>query len=446
MATTLLDEFQSAPDLEAESTVSEGRTSVDFDEQPNDGLGVTLRKPNGYSRTLVSNYSYWTRYAHRRFAAEERLPDGPWMNPAYKLRRLLLLDVARTHNADLFITDDKFLLEICDIEIQGTNVVSTLDGIAIIGAHLRNRRVFIYKSSPDGSSTAGLAGNSFYIACRRAIQDLSHIPYSHLDDRIEKHSSGRMFYSIALHGNPLDRIPKPARAFNAIAPRTEQLLRTRDNAILALLQPHSTDAFDDALFALDMFMLVLGSIFDSLAQVTDAILDLKSGVRFPSWREDRWFKALQAKDIAVGRLVKPGTKNCYMLQLHASLRNVIHGSIHQAVVLTNNSLPPEGFIVIPVIPTSEYRLVRRAVRELGGPERFGATEQDGELWLRPGPTIETFLDEGMSFVKTVLVALAQKLPSEELTHIPGSPEADDIALRCAYLAGITSVATFRFQR
>jgi hypothetical protein len=155
---------------------------------------------------------------------------------------------------------------------------------------------------------------------------------------------------------------------------------------------------------------------------------------------------LQAKDIAVGKLVKPGTKNCYMLQLHASLRNVIHGSIHQAVVLTNNSLPPEGFIVIPVIPTSEYRLVRRAVRELGGPERFGATEQDGELWLRPGPTIETFLDEGMSFVKTVLVALAQKLPSEELTHIPSSPEADDIALRCAYLAGITSVATFRFQR
>lgn len=421
MATTLLDELQSAPDMDVESTQLDGEACVEFTRLSDGGLGVMLKKHNGYSETYVHDLSLWSHFAHRQYKNDEQLPDGLWKNPNHRLRRLLLLDVARTHNADLFITDDRFLLEVNDIEFRGTNVVSTLDGIAILGAHLRSRRIFTYKSSPDGKYTAYLAGNSFYVGCRRAIQDMSPILNSHFNDPEMKRAVDRAFY--------------------AIAPRTEQLLRARDSAVFALLQPHDHHAFDDALFALDMFMLVLGSTFDSLAQMADAILSLNSRAQYPDWRNGRWLQALRAKDPDLASLVGPQAKCYYMLQLHALLRNVIHGSIHQDVILTDNSLPPEGFI----IPESDHQLVRHAVRQMGGTERFGAREQDGELWLRPGPTIEAFLDEGMLFVNSVILELARKLPSSEPNPSHRDTTDNNIDLRCAYLAGITDLATFRFR-
>jgi hypothetical protein len=231
-------------------------------------------------------------------------------------------------------------------------------------------------------------------------------------------------------------------AFYAIAPRTEQLLRARDTAIFALLQPHDHHTFDEALFALDMFMLVLGSTFDSLAQMTEGVLNLDSGAPFPDWRDQRWLRTLHVKDPNLASLVGPQTTSCYMLQLHALLRNVIHGSIHQDVILSDNSLPPEGFIIIP---KPNHRFVRRAMRLMGGPEQFGARERDGELWLRPGPIIETFLNAGMSFINSVILELSQKLPSGERNRTHDDLKSEDTELRCAYLAGISNLSTFRLR-
>lgn len=418
MASTLLDELQSAPDTEVERTQLDGKSFVEINKLQDDGMVVTIRRHDGYRETLVDNLSYWLHVAHREYEADKELAGGPWKNPEYRLRRLLLLDTANTHQADLFITDDPFLLEVSDIETRGTNVVSTLDGIAILGAHLRNRRVFIYRSSPDGRFTASLAGNSFYVACRRAIQDLSPILGSRFDDPAMKQTV--------------------AKGFHAIAPRTEQLLRARDRAVFSLLQPHDHDTIDDALFALDTFMLMLGSTFDSLAQMTNAILRLNSGAQFPDWRESRWQGALQVADPDLASFVAPNTAFWYMLQLHALLRNVVHGSIHQPVIYIDNMLPPEGFIVIP---QTDKRSVRRAVRELGGFQRFGAIEQDNELWLRPGPTLEALLAAGMSFVNTVIRKLAQRLPSGDPVQERRCPDDEDMDRRCLYLAGLSCRAS-----
>ena len=274
MATTLLDELQSAPYTEIESTWLDGEDCVEIEEHSDDGTIVTLRRRNGARSTFVGNYSTWTRFAQAEYEADKQMPEGPWKSPEHRVRRLLLLDVAQTHRADLFITDDRFLLEVNDLEIQGTNVVSTLDGVAILGAYLRNCRAFVYKSSPDGKFTASLAGNSFYIACRKSVQDLSPILNCQILEPEMKHSV--------------------SRAFHAIGPRTEQMLRARDSAVVALLQPHSDHTFDDALFAFDMFMLTLGSAFDSLARMAHSILRLNGKDQHADWRSDGWLTALRA--------------------------------------------------------------------------------------------------------------------------------------------------------
>jgi hypothetical protein len=422
MATVLLDELQSAPDLEVETTMLDGHLCVEFTELQGDGLSVVFRGRDRYSETLVQNLSTWSHFAHERFKGDGHLPDGRWKDPEYRLRRLLLMRLANQHWADLFVTDDRFLLEVSDIEFTGTNVVSTREGVAILGAHLRNRHISTYRSSADGRFISYLTGNSFYRGCRRAILNSTTIMSARFDDETMKHSV--------------------QQAFAAIVIRTEQLLRVRDNAIFALLQPHDHDVFDDALFALDAFVLVLGSIFDSLAQMVDAVLAPKSTAQHPDWKSDRWMKALRNKDSEFARLVAPGTRYFYLLELHGYLRNMIHGAIHKQVIFTDNHLPPEGLIIVP---EERPKMVHRSIHELGGPVRLGAIDRNGELWLRPGPLIEAFLNDGMSFARAICVGLSERLPAGDSPHAAAEQKLDKIANRCAYLAGITDVSTFRFD-
>ena len=130
-----------------------------------------------------------------------------------------------------------------------------------------------------------------------------------------------------------------------------------------------------------------------------------------------------------------------MLGLHAKLRNVIHGSIHQEVIFTDSSRPPEGFIIIP---EDERKYVRHAMQQMGGAEQFGAFTWDDELWLRPGPTIELFLNEGMNFTISVIELLSRELPSKSYA-VATEIDDTDMYVRCAHLAGLTALNSFRFR-
>jgi hypothetical protein len=415
----MLDEFADAPDCEIVTTRKGGENRLILGKIKNDVQLVRIVLDDSYIETGVWYPQTWKRFAEKPILVEgAKLPRGPWDAVDYRLECYLLVNVAHHGQADLYVTDDQFLLEYSPQDFLKVNVVSSEDAIAIIGAHLRNRHCYLVRGTNEGSFKHFLDESLFFPILNATVFDVDVVG---VRMQSEKH------------------LKAMTEAWQSIRHRNEQLLKSRDLMIFQLLQIHNNRTTDNAMYYFDMFLLVMGGALDLVARSVDIALRIDSSWEAIGWHQCRWFAALRKSDRALSDKFEEPSRLRSVLRLHALLRNTIHGIHLQSIHLSDNGRPHEGLMVIDPSQKKEASYLLEA---LGGAQRWGVVDsRSEELWIRPGEFIESLLAEYANFLKQVFVHLRQ---SESINWSqmpdPKFPFDADTRNRVKYLAGLGSGA------
>lgn len=414
----MLDEFLRAPDCEFITTKVGDSDRVIFGDPKDDIQRIRILLDNGYINAGVWPLHTWEHFAANPLLVDGViLPEGPWNDYRYRLERYLLAALAHNRQTDLYVTDDRFLLEYSSQSFLKVNVVSSEDAIALVGAHLRNRHNYLVRSSPDGSATSSLDRGFFYLFARAAIFDTNTLLGEGSDS-----AKQNVLATLGL----------------ALTHRSTQLLKSRDFALFQLLQPHNNQTTDDALYYFDMFLLVMGGMFDVLAQCVDASLEMETQPAEVSWHRKGWIKKLREHDNVFADNVSPPNPYDLTLRLHAILRNTIHGSQLNSLHLTDNSAPTEGLVIIPQVHKKEVRYLLEAS---GGAEKWGVVEShDEDMWIRPGTLMECLLRECCKLINGIVVHLRGDRGKDSVQGPKWEfPFDAETTQRVKYLAGLADL-------
>jgi hypothetical protein len=170
-ATELLDEFATHADLDVVLSHKNGEDRIIYGERSGGALNLLsteVKTDTGTRHFHIVFAAQWYDRARDSTLPETRsLPPGPWANEEYRLKQYLLAQVAERLDTDLLVTDDPFLLNFRLPSYAHFNVLSSVDGVAIIGSYLRSRRQFDVQHGQHFA--IGLHGSWFYWMLARAL-------------------------------------------------------------------------------------------------------------------------------------------------------------------------------------------------------------------------------------------------------------------------------------
>lgn len=356
MPAQLLSEFASHDDLEIVTSHKGGQDRIVFGECRDDVLSARVVTDSGPIYTGVMSVSSWEHFARHPVLREGLvLPPGPWADEAYRLRQYLLAQVAESLEPDAFVTDDRFLLDFRRPDFIGMNFLSSMDAIALIGSHLRNRGHFTIKRNflGDQPSFPPMGRPLFYwVLCREMLPN-----------------GWRWFSGIVASdeatGGELTGLG------HSMFTRVSQALRARDYAHWHLLQREENAGTDEALLYLDMMLLSLTASFDVVARIIDVALGLRTPSQQITWNNDRWRQVLRKADASFDSIMTPSASHGQTHRLLSILRNSIHGKALTTLALERGENRLTRMLVLPNADRSE---LRHLLTCLGGLESWGYEE------------------------------------------------------------------------
>jgi hypothetical protein len=411
-AAQLFDELSSHPALETISSQKDGEDQVIFGDRSDDPLDVLLveiKTDTGSKYTGIPLTSRWENLAREPDLRNALvLPPGPWTEESYRLRQHLLIEVAKSIDSDVFVTDDHFLLEFGPPASHGLNIVSSPDAVALIGSYLRNRGDFTIQKS--GRSTHKLGRGLFYWVLAREL-----LP------------NGWRWFSAIVASNDQTKVDLIGLGSSALT-RVAQALKARDRMHWQFFQPHNNDTADDALFYLDMILLSLSAAFDVVAQVADVALSMGSKpAQHISWNSDSWRRELRKprNSPALDAAISPTSPHGQVHRLLSLLRNSIHGEALRTVALVDWRRRREHVLVLPRADQAEARYL---LSQLGGLDSWGS-EELGELGIgvRPGRVPEQLLPRATAALNELMARTpVDRLPGiDPNAEIPPGPPLDN---------------------
>ena len=416
LASQMLDEMFRAndPDLEIFTTWFPDRDMVSWEKENNDIQTVWFQTWGGKAGSGVMNVSTWSHFASDPsiLFPEGEMRAGPWSDEAYRLERYKLLKAAENRDIDFYVTDSDFLLKYTPKRVWGTNVVTSDEAISVVGTHLRNRGNFLLEASTDGWLKRSLDRISFYMILRLSILGPLNLSLTPGD--------AEMVESIKAPG--------------ALNYRCEQMLKSRDHALVNLLQPRNNSTSDEALYFFDMFLLTMGGMLDALAKIADHELSLKSKNFDIGWNKKKWQQRIKGVDKTLYDLASRESRGRSLLDLHAVLRNSIHGERIDALHYRGDSKPEQSLIVLS---GEDATKAAESITRLGGLEVWGAAESlSNDVWLDVGVVMERLFEDCTIFM--IQIAHQLEMTGEERNYNPSPDDwlfAQETRERIAMLAG-----------
>jgi hypothetical protein len=197
--------------------------------------------------------------------------------------------------------------------------------------------------------------------------------------------------------------------------RFDRALRARDSILLQAQTGRGADAGDEAIYFLDVALLMMSGAFDAVARVAHRAYQLGSPEYLAGWRRPRWREELLAAESAFEPQLDAGTATADTTQILGVLRNTIHGAGLQGLGYQSGSR--SSFEHLARLPAQHAQELLAAMDRRGGRESFGIRAVDTNVFaLRPDSFIERF-------VPLCTDALNELMEATDVTRLPGVSDA-----------------------
>lgn len=209
--------------------------------------------------------------------------------------------------------------------------------------------------------------------------------------------------------------------------RFDRALRARDSILLQAQTGATADAGDEAIYYLDVALLMMSGALDGVARVAHRAYQLGSPEYAAGWRRQRWRDELLAADPAFRPALDAGTATADTIEILSLLRNTIHGAGLQGLGYQSGSR--SSFEYLARVPAKHAQELLAAMDRRGGRDSFGIRAVDTNVFaLHPDSFIERLVPHCTD-------ALNQLMDATDVTRLPGvsdvnlmhgPPEGDEL--------------------
>lgn len=207
--------------------------------------------------------------------------------------------------------------------------------------------------------------------------------------------------------------------------RFDRLLRARDAILRQAQLPPDRDAGDEAIFFLDVALLMLSGAFDVAARVAHRAYGVTLDVHLAGWRRKAWRTSIVAAEPAFGSLLATGSLVADMLEIVGRLRNTVHGAGLQGIAYSEGSLLSHENLV--QLPAGEHEVVVEAMDRHAGHAAWGVRPLGaGLVALEPDTFVEALVPRAAVALNALMDATdVTRLSGVRADDLPGGPPVDD---------------------
>jgi hypothetical protein len=396
------------------STRDEGVEHIIFGEESNDVLQYRIVPMegdidlgNGFRNGLRSAVPSMTQW--RQFADEGEKKGYGKANDI--LNALTLAQLCVDRGVHILVTARNYLLTQAPRNIvKFSNPGTVQEALALVGLYLRTQNDFTYYRRPHptnrnaGGLTMRLDRSQYFWELTRQLLDGSWRWFSACNASSAESKDERLGY--------LGR---------TLFTRFDRALRTRDKLQeqLRLVPTHNTAV--EAMYYLDVIMLLISGCFDVLAQVATTAYGIELNDNKISWRRDEWRRALKQKDPTLFEATEKGKPSRDALELVSIFRNSIHGEA------LPGALVRDGFRISGlqmVLRKGDVSKVVELANEYGGIELWGIEKaKDDSLYA---VNLNVFIEKLLPFVVAALNSIMEltqvdKLPGVKPEELMSKP-------------------------
>lgn len=267
--------------------------------------------------------------------------DEPGREQDALLDSALLASVAERHRADVFVTGAEPVLA----HIPGANPMSVLEGLAVIGLHLRSADDFQVAKGHHYNR-----GLFYWLLARELVPSWGPSWRGLVEGNRDS-------------GDFLNGLP------HALIVRVDQVLRARDRLHVELKLPQDNDSSDEAVFALDALLVSLDACFDVIARVLNRCHAVGRKDSAARWRDNDWVEKLLKSASRLTGVVGSGTAFADAVDLIGAWRLSLHGVPFQTMAYGDSlGRVTENLLVVP--PEQQEKIVEIMARR-GGSSYWG---------------------------------------------------------------------------
>lgn len=192
--------------------------------------------------------------------------------------------------------------------------------------------------------------------------------------------------------------------------RMQRALELRDQVHMAIDSETNNDINDDALGALDNFLICLMGAMDASASVAHYTLGLQVKERDAAWQNDGWLKQVSGVCPELANIFAKGSDNRHTLTILSNMRNSIHGEpIHG--ITKQDSDKTETIIALP---KDKEEIVLRSMNALGGHASWGVNQLTKNFnEVNPGILVDRIFEEVVALLNDIM----KSTPIDRLSHI-----------------------------
>ena len=307
------------------------------------------------------------------------------VDPTELERQLVVAQLVEALECDLLLTGSELLGgKLPAGLIERANAATPSQTAAIVGLYLRSRGEFVVDKSETHEQrlTRGL----FYWLLTRAV-----LP------------AGWPWFSACVHSSHQSKDEDRALLLGQSAlARIGRAFRARDRLLEQAQHPPNEDAADEALFQLDIALLMLTGAFDASARVAHLAYRLPGSLHDAGWRRAPWIRGLARLAPELAESVAPESARRDVLDLIGLLRNTIHGEGLQGFAFREVSRPLDTEHLVH-LPRSSANRLRSIVERRGGLSPWGIREIGSDvLALSADDFVERLLPESTTILDQLM--------------------------------------------
>jgi hypothetical protein len=394
------------PSIELLSTRAEGFAYLDIGpiDQHKDKAPAVIRRPDG-SRTHLAVWPPHTSEA----IPEQSLCDHPDLGDHDEILRVLLLaSASRDRGADALVTASPVLI---DPALRGpvardSNAMPVEAGLALVGLYLRTRDDFTLRRLPGLRETFD-RGLFYWVLARELLPNAWRSTSAGVQ-HMQATGDDRVF-----------------QLFISGVTRLDRALRSRDRLHHQMKLEQTNDTADEALFALDTFLVSLVGAFDAVGRAAHLTYGLDpSRLHEVSWR--RWWRTRQLAPVAasLAQLMDDGTAARDALDLVALLRNTVHGEALRTVAAKYASRPVQNALLLP---TDQEHQLLTIIDRRGGKDAWGIRELPSRgICMQMDVFVESVMPMAVNALDTLMGGIeVEQLAGVKPATLPTGPPVDD---------------------
>jgi hypothetical protein len=321
-------------------------------------------------------------------------------------RVMTLARGAADHGCDALVTSNSLLLERFPRNlIEGANPMPPREAVAVLGLFLRVREDFVFEVSPNFRET--LDRGTFYFLVARDLTP-----------------SGWRWFSACVDSADATKDDDLLLTAQSGMERLDRALRARDRLHETLQVPATRDSATEAIFYLDVTLLMLGGAFDAAAVVAHRVEQLGGSERRVGWGSKDWLKEIARTNRPLAMMMARGQPHRDARELVAVMRNTIHSQALRSVTWQIGAKRDERVVVPDQVASDLEQIVKRR----GTPADFGLSRHtDGRLYVDLGVYVDAVLPPVADALNAIMdETRVERLPGVDATKLSAGPPNEGI--------------------